>query len=36
MILLSHEGLSNAAIAEKLGVTQATVGKWRHDSSVIA
>jgi putative transposase len=30
MILFSQEGLSNAAIAEKLGVTQATVGKWRH------
>ena len=29
MILLSHEGLSNAAIAQKLGVTTATVGKWR-------
>jgi putative transposase len=30
MILLSHDGLTNAAIAEKLGVTQATVGTWRH------
>ncbi|MCE3221932.1 MAG: ISRSO5-transposase protein [Nitrospira sp.] len=30
MIMLSHEGLSNGAIAEKLGVTKATVGKWRH------
>lgn len=30
MIVLSHEGLSNGAIAEKLGVTEATVGKWRH------
>jgi putative transposase len=29
MILLSHDGLTNAAIAEKLGVTQATVGTWR-------
>lgn len=29
MIVLSHEGLSNVAIAEKLGVTKATVGKWR-------
>jgi hypothetical protein len=29
MILLSHEGLSNAAIAETLGVTKATVVKWR-------
>lgn len=29
MILLSHDGLSNAAIAEKLSVTKATVGKWR-------
>ncbi len=30
MIMLSHDGLSNTAIAEKLGVAQATVGKWRH------
>src|SRR5919106_982951 len=29
MILLSHDGLSNAAIAQKLGVTNATVGQWR-------
>src|SRR5581483_10172672 len=29
MILLSHAGLSNAAIAQKLSVTNATVGKWR-------
>lgn len=29
MILLSHDGLSNAAIARKLSVTTATVGKWR-------
>ncbi|HSE59841.1 MAG TPA: IS630 family transposase [Nitrospiraceae bacterium] len=29
MILLSDDGLSNAAIARKLGVTNATVGKWR-------
>ena len=29
MILLSHDGLSNTAIADKLGVSQATVGKWR-------
>lgn len=29
MILLSHDGLSNAVIAEKLGVTKATVGTWR-------
>lgn len=29
MILLSHEGHSNVAIANQLGVTKATVGKWR-------
>lgn len=29
MILWSHDGLSNAAIARKLGVTNATVGKGR-------
>lgn len=29
IILLSHAGLSNAAIAQKLSVTHATVGKWR-------
>ncbi len=29
MILLSHEGRSNMAIADTLGVTKATVGKWR-------
>lgn len=29
MILLSRDGLSNAAIARKLGVTNATVGTWR-------
>lgn len=29
MILWSHEGRSNTAIADKLGVTKATVGKWR-------
>ena len=29
LILLSHDGLSNAAIAVKLGLTNATVGKWR-------
>lgn len=27
LILLSHEGLSHAAIAEKLGLTHATVGQ---------
>lgn len=29
MILLAHEGHSNRTIADKLGVTKATVGKWR-------
>lgn len=29
MILLSHDGMSNAAIAQPLGVTNATVGTWR-------
>lgn len=29
MILLSQAGLSNTAIAQKLSVTKATVGKWR-------
>lgn len=29
MLLLFHEGLRHAALAEQLGVTNATVGKWR-------
>ena len=29
MILLSSEGLSNLAVAERVGVTPQTVGKWR-------
>ena len=29
MSLLSHMGLSNAVIAEKMGVTKTAVGKWR-------
>ena len=29
MILWAHEGHSNTAIAATLGVTRATVGKWR-------
>ncbi len=29
MSLLSHVGLSNAVIAEKMGVTKTAVGKWR-------
>jgi len=29
IILLSHAGRSNTAIADKLGMTKATVGKWR-------
>ncbi len=32
LIRLSHEGLKNAVIAARVGLTQAPVGKWRQRS----
>ena len=29
IVLLSHEGLNNTAVAKQLGITRATVGTWR-------